>query len=387
MTNEEMLSAILTANISKEQRDALLGEYANILIKEKTEKTWEEKNEEVIEKSRMQSSAVKDRLKEYEIKAQKEEKQRIFDSEIEEKVKVLEQIQNKNGERIYSDLKDASAYEILSIYESYEKNNPQLLKEIESKLENKEKHEEVEIVLPKENKNEELKQEEPIVIEPVEIEEKTNEIEEEPIAEPIELVEKPVADDSSELIEKPDTIEENPEKKLKVVDFEENMKKFPKSFREFEDCGGLAPEKDGIKRRIVKAIKNKWAEIKNKKAGVSEKQLLNKPSSFVETAPIQIPEIQVSEDQLLKEDTPVVNGFQKIDANRGIIANSIVPEQQLLNIEDDPVLKQLEERPIIPEYRPAFDESLLPEAKDSQEMSFDEIYNPVNMQMNQGKSI
>ena len=165
------------------------------------------------------------------------------------------------------------------------------------------------------------------------------------------------------------------------------MKKFPKSFREFEDCGGLAPEKDGIKRRIVKAIKNKWAEIKNKKAGVSEKQLLNKPSSFVETAPIQIPEIQVSEDQLLKEDTPVVNGFQKIDANRGIIANSIVPEQQLLNIEDDPVLKQLEERPIIPEYRPAFDESLLPEAKDSQEMSFDEIYNPVNMQMNQGKSI
>lgn len=343
MTNEEILSAILTADLTKEQRDALLGEYANKLIRENKdkEKTWEERHEETIEKSRKQSEEVKERLKEYEERSRKEEKQRLFDKEIEEKIKILEQIENKNGEKIYSDLKDSSAYEIESIYAVYEENQPELIKEIEAKLENNLQY-----------VSEELKNDE-------------------------EIEEKPLTEGQKELIENVKRVEENIGKKLKVVDFEENMKKFPKSYSEYVDKGGLKP--DWLGKRVVKAIKNKYAEWKNRKAEVSEEQLLAKEPSAVVKEPIEMPEVEVPEEQLLKEETPnevvipVVFDEEKIDENVGVIENAIVPEEQLLGIENDPTLKALEAMPVAPIY----EDSPYPDLTETQEMNYAEVRRPI----------
>ena len=337
MTNEEILNAILNANVSKEQRDALLGEYANKLIRENKDKkkTWEEKHEETIEKSRKQSAEVKDRLKEYEERSQREEKQRLFDKEIKEKIKILEQIENKNGEKIYSDLKDSSAYEIESIYALYEKNDPELLKDIKAKLENNESD-------TLQYESEELKNDKEIVAASVKVEKQ------------------PLTEGQKELIENVRKVENTTGKKLKVVDFEKNMQNFPKTYSEYVARGGLKP--DWLGKRVVKAIKNKYIEWKNRKAEVSEEQLLGKESLIEETSPIEIPKISVSENELLKEEIPVVNSEEKINENGSIIANAIVPEEQLLGIENDPTLKALEEMPVEPVY---------------EEMSYEDVRRPV----------
>lgn len=128
MENQEILNMIANADLSEEQRNALLKELANKIIREKnteTEKTWEEKHEETIKKANEDTAALKERIEGYKERDRKEEEERIKraeeterNNEIEEKAGILGELRNNNGEKIYN-THGMSGYQIESDYDIY----------------------------------------------------------------------------------------------------------------------------------------------------------------------------------------------------------------------------------------------------------------------------
>ncbi|MGM9878591.1 MAG: hypothetical protein ACI31R_00975 [Bacilli bacterium] len=119
MENNSIIK-ILNSDLSDEQKEALLGKVASNIIIEKQNKTsFEQKKEELIAKEREKAENTRKRLKEYEENSLKEETGRKRNEELENKIKALSEITNKNGEKIYSDLSDMSGYEIDRLYEIY----------------------------------------------------------------------------------------------------------------------------------------------------------------------------------------------------------------------------------------------------------------------------
>ena len=243
------LNDILNANLSQEQKDILLEEYANNLLKIKKEKiekekTWEERNKELIEKNREKSRKIREEWNIKDKEYQEEKKKKAAEENVDKQRSLIEELY-KNG----------SIYEINSIFHS----NPDIMKKYAEKLDMD--INELGIVYEMSEK-----------VEPETID---NDIEskEEIEVKRLEIENKHLTDEQKNLKENIKKHEEINDVKLKVVDFEENMKKFPRSYSEFVAKGGLKPEP---LRRMVRAIKNKYVEWKNRKAEVSEEQLLEK---------------------------------------------------------------------------------------------------------------
>ena len=115
---KDTILGILSTNLSKEQKEALLGEIANGIIEKK-----EDKREELIEKNRQQANEVRQRLKEREKEAYRNEIIKNSDEKVEEYIKELSEVKNSNNEYIYKDLEqeykngEISKTEIYDLYE------------------------------------------------------------------------------------------------------------------------------------------------------------------------------------------------------------------------------------------------------------------------------
>ena len=341
--NDNALNTILNANISKEEKDFLLAEYAKQGLKERNKKKTKEElkeiREELVEKNRERSKKLKE---DWAKKVKDEQEKKIAEESADTQRRIIEEICRKG-----------SNYEINALFH----NNKDIMEKYGKKVYIDIDVDDLDIIYEKDIKEQKLEDNNE-----ENINEKTEE--EPPKIEPIDEVKK------EEIKEK------EPTKKEKI---EKGMKNWPKTPEEFMSRGGGNPEK----RSIVKTISDILEKFKPKKAEVSEDELLKKEPSVIEAAPIELPEVEVPEEQLLNKETPVIDDEQKIDVNKGIIANSIVPEQQLLNIENDPILKELEEQPIIPMY----EDSPKPDLNETQEINLDQAYDIYNMQMNQGKSL
>ncbi|MGM9878589.1 MAG: hypothetical protein ACI31R_00965 [Bacilli bacterium] len=115
----ENIEKILSLNLTKEQKEALLGQLADELIEKNNKTDFDIKREELMAKEREKAENTRKRLKEYEENSLKEENQRKRNEELEEKIKVLSEITDENGKKIYSDLSNVSGYRIDSLYNSY----------------------------------------------------------------------------------------------------------------------------------------------------------------------------------------------------------------------------------------------------------------------------
>lgn len=121
------LDTIVNSDISKEGKEALLGVFADRLIKEKSieEKTWEQDNKEIIEKAKKQTADLHKRLDDYQRRGYEQEQERKKEQEkqeyiktVEEKEKILKELINKNGEKPYNSFESYS--EIEHVYSFYE---------------------------------------------------------------------------------------------------------------------------------------------------------------------------------------------------------------------------------------------------------------------------
>ena len=200
--------------------------------------------------------------------------------------------------------------------------------------------------------------------------------------EPVEEENRIISNDENIIKDKIQIVQENIGKELKVVEEPATnsftLKKGPATYQEFAAKGFAEPEKDKPLRRMVKAIKNKLAEWGKKEVAVSEEQLLAKEESVIE--PIIEQNNKVPEEQLLNIETPVIDNSGVVNENVNAIGSDMIPEEQILNLNIPQEQNVVEEQ-----INPIYNEVSIPEV--NQEMSFDEIYNPVNMQMNQGKSL
>ena len=82
---KDTILGILSTNLSKEQKEALLGEIANGIIEQK-----EDKRAELIEKNRQQANEVRERLKEREKEAYRNEIIKNSDEKVEESIKSIQ---------------------------------------------------------------------------------------------------------------------------------------------------------------------------------------------------------------------------------------------------------------------------------------------------------
>lgn len=115
---KDTILGILSTNLSKEQKEALLGEIADGIIEKK-----DDKREELIEKNRQQANEVRERLEERQKEAYRNEIIKNSDEKVEEYIKKLSEVKNNNNEYIYKDLEqeyrngEISKAEIYDLYE------------------------------------------------------------------------------------------------------------------------------------------------------------------------------------------------------------------------------------------------------------------------------
>ena len=124
MLYNNSITKVLASNLTDIQKEALLGEIANAIINEQQkDKTFEEKSKELIAKERQKTEALKKRLAEYEERSLKKENHRKRDAELEDKIRALSEITNRQGEKVYSSLSDLTGYEIERLYDMYFEKN------------------------------------------------------------------------------------------------------------------------------------------------------------------------------------------------------------------------------------------------------------------------
>ncbi|MGN0992482.1 MAG: hypothetical protein ACI4PE_00875 [Bacilli bacterium] len=135
---KDTILGILSTNLSKEQKEALLGEIANGIIEKK-----EDKREELIEKNRQQANEVRQSLKEREKEAYRNEIIKDSDEKVEEYIKELSEVKNSNNEYIYKDLEqeykngEISKTEIYDLYERVFNKKQEIYQEVFKGLEEK----------------------------------------------------------------------------------------------------------------------------------------------------------------------------------------------------------------------------------------------------------
>lgn len=154
MTNKEIIEQILQSGLSEEDITILLKEYINgIKSKQEVkdeEKSFEEKNQELLEKNRKQAQETRERqakrdeiyrkeAEEKQKQQEQEKKQQLYDLEVQDKANILSEIKNRNGERIY-DVNNMSGYEIMSLYSDIEKNSPQIIEQARKSYSEKEQN-------------------------------------------------------------------------------------------------------------------------------------------------------------------------------------------------------------------------------------------------------
>ena len=117
-------------NLSKKQKSVLLENIANELIKKK-ENVQEDpmaKHDMVAEENRKHTEELKERIKGYEEKRRKEEKERLRNLSPEEKIAKLATLKNRGGEPLYTekDLNSLTGFEIESLFDAvFNKDNKQ----------------------------------------------------------------------------------------------------------------------------------------------------------------------------------------------------------------------------------------------------------------------
>lgn len=147
MTNKEIIEQILQSGLSEEDITILLKEYINgIKSKQEVkdeEKSFEEKNQELLEKNRKQAQETRERQAKrdeiYRKEAEEKKRQQLYDLEVQDKANILSEIKNRNGERIY-DVNNMSGYEIMSLYSDIEKNSPQIIEQARKSYSEKEQN-------------------------------------------------------------------------------------------------------------------------------------------------------------------------------------------------------------------------------------------------------
>ena len=133
------IEQILNSNLTQEQKEALLGQYANEIINNK-EKTFEEKRQELIKKNNEQASMTRERLKAYEEKSYKEEEQKKREKELEDKLEFIIKEEEKKGRKLNKEnLKELTGYEIEAIYNNITEGREEIVVQTKNNTKEKEK--------------------------------------------------------------------------------------------------------------------------------------------------------------------------------------------------------------------------------------------------------
>ena len=139
---KDTILGILSTNLSKEQKEALLGEIANSIIEKK-----ENKRAELIAKNNKEASEIRQRLEERQKEAYRNEIIKNSDSKAEEYIKELSKVKNSNNEYIYEDLEqeykngEISKSEIYDLYERVFNKKEGIYKDVFSSVEETPKQE------------------------------------------------------------------------------------------------------------------------------------------------------------------------------------------------------------------------------------------------------
>lgn len=124
MVENNSIMKILDSNLTDAQKEALLGSLADEIMEKQSKKnSFDVKREELIKEERQKAEETRKRLSDYEERGLKEENQRKRNGELGEKIKILSEITNSKGEKIYSDLSSLSRYEIEQLYDMYFEKN------------------------------------------------------------------------------------------------------------------------------------------------------------------------------------------------------------------------------------------------------------------------
>ncbi|MGN0992484.1 MAG: hypothetical protein ACI4PE_00885 [Bacilli bacterium] len=148
MNNEmqKVILEIMSSGLNEEQKEALLGEIANGIIEKK-----EDKREELIEKNRQQANETRQRLKEREKEAYRNEIIKNSDEKVEEYIKELSEVKNSNNEYIYKDLEQEykngkiSKAEIYDLYERFFNKKQEIYKDVFDGIEETQKQENTQV--------------------------------------------------------------------------------------------------------------------------------------------------------------------------------------------------------------------------------------------------